>query len=162
MSKLMFRGEGEVRGIFKKTDKQTIQVILIKKTKIRGNFCLFFAVKQTLSLARNNIQSLIRGYAVVQYFLTISPKFVFKTVLSRLRSCYQGLNKMVPGCTRLLLYFNTNKPYSFFLQNTSCIRKPQVNSGGGGVRTPCTFPLDPPLLFKKCNENVSSHQSLKV
>ena len=48
------------------------------------------------------------------------------------------------GCTRLLLYFHTNKPRSFFLQNTSCIRKPQVISGGGG-RTPCTFPLDPPL-----------------
>ena len=35
------------------------------------------------------------------------------------------------GCTRLLLYCNTNKPHSFFfLQNTSCIRKPQVISGG--------------------------------
>ena len=36
----------------------------------------------------------------------------------------------------------------FFLQNTSCIRKPQVISegGGGGVRTPCTLPLDPPLV----------------
>ena len=34
----------------------------------------------------------------------------------------------------------------FFLQNTSCIRKPQVIWGGGeGVRTPCTLPLDPPL-----------------
>ena len=33
----------------------------------------------------------------------------------------------------------------FFLQNTSCIRKPQVISGGGG-RTPCTLPLDPPLV----------------
>ena len=32
----------------------------------------------------------------------------------------------------------------FFLQNTSCIRKLQVISGGG-VRTPCTLPLDPPL-----------------
>ena len=50
------------------------------------------------------------------------------------------------GGTRLLLYyFNTNKPHSlfFFLQNTSCIRKPQVISGG--VRTPCSLPLDPPL-----------------
>ena len=37
------------------------------------------------------------------------------------------------GCTRLLLYFNTNKPHgNFFLQNTSCIRKLQVISGGGG------------------------------
>ena len=33
----------------------------------------------------------------------------------------------------------------FFLQNTSCIRKPQVISGG--VRTPCTLPLDPPLIL---------------
>ena len=31
-----------------------------------------------------------------------------------------------------MLYFNTNKPQSFFfLKNTSCIRKPQVISGGG-------------------------------
>ena len=43
------------------------------------------------------------------------------------------------GCTRLLLYFNTNKPHSFFLQNTSCIRKPQVISAGGA------HPLHPPL-----------------
>ena len=35
------------------------------------------------------------------------------------------------GCTRLLLYLNTNKP--------------QIISGGGGVRTPCTLLLDPPL-----------------
>ena len=45
------------------------------------------------------------------------------------------------GCTRLLLYFNTNKPDSFFffLQNTSCIRKPQVILGRGGAH-----PLHPP------------------
>ena len=42
------------------------------------------------------------------------------------------------GCTRLLLYFNTNKLHSFFFQNTSCIRKPQVMSGGGA------HPLHPP------------------
>ena len=39
-----------------------------------------------------------------------------------------------------------NHIYIFFWQNTSCIRKPQVISRGGGeVRTPCTLPLDPPL-----------------
>ena len=56
------------------------------------------------------------------------------------------------GCTRLLLYSNTNKPHS--LQNTSCIRKQQVVSGwGGGVRTPYTLPLDPPLLnIRKYNQ----------
>ena len=43
------------------------------------------------------------------------------------------------GCTRLLLYFNTNKPHSFFFsQNNSCIRKPQVISGEGA------HPLHPP------------------
>ena len=35
----------------------------------------------------------------------------------------------------------------FFLQNTSCVRKPQVISGGG-VCTPCTLPLNPPLVFE--------------
>ena len=35
----------------------------------------------------------------------------------------------------------------FFLENTSCIRKLQVISGvAGGVHTPCTLPLDPPLV----------------
>ena len=43
------------------------------------------------------------------------------------------------GCTRLLLYFNSNKQHSFFWQNTSCIRKPQVILGGGGAH-----PLHPP------------------
>ena len=41
-----------------------------------------------------------------------------------------------------MLYFNTNKPHSFLffcLQNTSCIRKPQVISGGGDAH-----PLHPP------------------
>ena len=37
----------------------------------------------------------------------------------------------------------------FLLQNTSCIRKPQVISGGGGVRPhPCTHTLDPPLILE--------------
>ena len=49
--------------------------------------------------------------------------------------------------------FNTNKPKSFFLQNTSCIRKPQIISGGGGVRTPCTLPLDPPLRNLRNNND---------
>ena len=46
-----------------------------------------------------------------------------------------------------LVSCSTSRPINhivfFFLQNTSCIRKPQVISGG--VRTPCTLPLDPPL-----------------
>ena len=44
-----------------------------------------------------------------------------------------------------LVCCSTSTPINhIFGQNTSCIRKPQVISGGG-VRTPCTLPLDPPL-----------------
>ena len=51
-----------------------------------------------------------------------------------------------------LVYCSTSTPinhivFFFFFQNTSCIRKPQVISGGGGGRTPCTLPLDPPLVY---------------
>ena len=54
------------------------------------------------------------------------------------------------GCTRLLLYFNTNKPHSFFFFCRTNKKIPVVlenrrSSQGGGVHTPCTLPLDPPL-----------------
>ena len=63
------------------------------------------------------------------------------------------------GCTCLLLYFNTNKPHSFFLQNTSCIRKPQVISGRGGCAPPAP-PLDPPLVTQKeYSLNLENHCS---
>ena len=61
-----------------------------------------------------------------------------------------------------LVFCSTSTPINhivfvvLFLQNTSCIRKPQVISGGGGggeVRTPCTLHLDPPLkLFTLLRE----------
>ena len=66
------------------------------------------------------------------------------------KSLFRGESRIFfrRGCTRLLLYFNTNKPHRFFfcfffLQNTSCIRKPQVISvggGGGGCAPPAPFP----------------------
>ena len=59
-----------------------------------------------------------------------------RSIQGRIQDFFRG-----GGCTRLLLYFNTNKP------NAICIRTPQVISGGGGVRTPCTLPLDPPLVL---------------
>ena len=43
-----------------------------------------------------------------------------------------------------MLYFNTSKPHSFFLQNTSCIKKPQVISGVGGGGGWGAHPLHPP------------------
>ena len=50
------------------------------------------------------------------------------------------------GCTRLLLYFNTNKPHSFFFCRIPVVLENRRSSRrGGGVRTPCTLPLDTPL-----------------
>ena len=50
------------------------------------------------------------------------------------------------GCTRLLLYFNTNKAHSFFAEYQLYWKTASHPWGGGGVRTTCTLPLDPPLL----------------
>ena len=50
------------------------------------------------------------------------------------------------GCTRLLLYFNTNKPHSFFFFcRIPVVLENRRSSRGGGVRSYCTLPLDPPL-----------------
>ena len=50
-------------------------------------------------------------------------------------------------------FFGGGVPLTDMVTNTSCIRKPQVISGGGGggVRTPCTLPLDPPLKIREEN-----------
>ena len=50
------------------------------------------------------------------------------------------------GCTRLLLYFNTNKPHSSFFFCRIPVVLENRRSSQGGVRTPCTLPLDPPLF----------------
>ena len=49
------------------------------------------------------------------------------------------------GCTRLLLYFNTNKPHFFFSRIPVVLENRRSSQRGGGVRIPCTLPLDPPL-----------------
>ena len=57
------------------------------------------------------------------------------------------------GCTRPLLYFNTNKPHSFFFLGRIPVVLENRWSSQGGVRTPCTLPLDPPLftfVFQPC------------
>ena len=66
-------------------------------------------------------------------------------------------------CTRLLLYFNNNKPHSVFLFFFFFCRIPVVlenrrSSQGGGVCTPCTLPLDPPL--SKLHVNLRKYDTL--
>ena len=52
------------------------------------------------------------------------------------------------GCTCLLLYFNTNKPHSFFFfcRIPVVLENCRPSQGRGGVCTPCTLPLDLPLV----------------
>ena len=52
------------------------------------------------------------------------------------------------GCTRLFLHFNTNKPHSFFFFAECQLYWKTAGHLGEGGRTPCTLPLDPPLLHK--------------
>ena len=56
------------------------------------------------------------------------------------------------GCTRLLLYFNTNKPHSFFFGRIPVENRRSSQGRGGGVRiyiyiyiykNPGNSPLDP-------------------
>ena len=56
-----------------------------------------------------------------------------------------------------MFHFNTNKPQSCFLwQNTSCIRKPQVISGGR-----CASPAPPPpQIPRTCNGIRRPHSGL--
>ena len=65
------------------------------------------------------------------------------------RNIYRGGSRIFfrRRFTRLLLYFNTNKPHSFFFfAEYQLYYKTAGHLGGGGVRTPCTFPLGPPLI----------------
>ena len=68
-----------------------------------------------------------------------------------------------PGCFLggdALISCSTSTPINHivFLQNTSCIRKPQVISVG--VLTPCPLPLDPPLKLEKEVKPLSHHKNV--
>ena len=74
-----------------------------------------------------------------------SKKFV--EIVQKYRNATRGGSRIFfrRGCTRLLLYFNTNKPHSFFFCGIPVVLENRRSSREGGVRTPCTLPLDPPL-----------------
>ena len=52
------------------------------------------------------------------------------------------------GCTCLFLHFNTNKPHSFFFFAEYQLYWKTAGHLGEGGHTPCTLPLDLPLLHK--------------
>ena len=51
------------------------------------------------------------------------------------------------GCTSFLLYYYTNKSHSFFFCKIPVVLENRRSFRGGGMRTPCTLPLDPSLYL---------------
>ena len=99
------------------------------------------------SQAKGEASTLKTGKLRYQPFNPHSSVYVYEGLLGSL-IFRRGRSRIFLGGVALVSCSTslTNKPHSFFLQSTSCIRKPQVISGGR-VRTPCTLPLDP-LLFR--------------
>ena len=98
----------------------------------------------------NNTHSLYQKTRIVNCFLQSATgdfqledfKGLFQQLL--LKSLVQGRIQdfFRRGCTRLLLYFNTNKPRSFFLFFFFCritVVLENRRSSHGGVRIPCTL-----------------------
>ena len=63
-------------------------------------------------------------------------------------SCYRGGSRIFfrRGCTRLLLYFNTNKPHSFFFWRIPVVLDNRRSSRGGGCAPPAPSPWIRPCV----------------
>ena len=91
---------------------------------------------------QNFVSEVIR-VVVIQIMIVLSRGANFDSMFSA--SNTRGGSRIFfrRGYTRLFLYFNTNKPQFFcripvVLEIAGHLRE-------GGVRIPCTLPLDPPL-----------------
>ena len=78
----------------------------------------------------------------------VADKSTFRSLEKHSKIFYRGGSRIFfrRRCTRLLLYFNSNKPHSFFFCRIPVVSENRRSSQGGGGRTPRTLPLDPPLL----------------
>ena len=97
-------------------------------------------------------------------FVFLSSYTIVKSTL-RKTTYYEMFNSTFRGgsrCTRLLLYFNTNKPHSFFWQNTGCIREPQVISGGGGAHPLYNPPRSAPDIPNSILRNIWNFTTIVV
>ena len=84
------------------------------------------------------------------------------TITSSLQSQERIQDFFRRGCTRLLLYFNTNKPHNFFCRIPVVLENRRSSQGWGGIRTPCTLPLDPPLSPTDASPIFSSLRIFRV
>ena len=107
----------------------------------------FAIIEVTISLTKSNKKRLCMTQSLSQQVLFYSriPKLRFKTNRNHIKTfCIEVLKGgsrifFRRGCTRLLLYFNTNKPHSFFFAEYQLYQKTAGHLRGGG-----THPLHPP------------------
>ena len=67
------------------------------------------------------------------------------------------------GCTRLLLYFNSNKPHSFFLAEYQLYQKTAGHLRGWGGSHPLhPPPRSAPVAFRDCLSKLKSYRELCV
>ena len=126
-----------------------------KSQACRAYFCTSQRVKVRGSRAKITNKMGIRSFITVNDLIHAWNLYLNLGSLSN-NDGYSCENVTYTGGSRIFFFgggaivsCSTSTPIDhivFFLQNTSCIRKPPVISKeGGGGRTPCTLPLDPPL-----------------
>ena len=98
----------------------------------------FAIIEVTISLTKSNKKQLSMTQSLSQQVLFYSriPKLRFKTNRNYIKTfCIEVLRGgsrtfFRRGCTRLLLYFNTNKPHSFFFAEYQLYQKTAGHLGG--------------------------------
>ena len=94
-----------------------------------------------LTVKNGIVKHLRQVFQIIRPVIQISDILVLSTQ-GRIQDFFRR------GCTRLLLYFNTNKPNSFFFffcRIPVVLENRSLSQEGGGVHTPCTLHLDAPL-----------------
>ena len=104
----------------------------------------FAIIEVTISLTKSNKKKLSMTQSLQQQVLFYSriPKLRFKTNRNYIKTfCIEVLRGgsrtfFRRGCTRLLLYFNTNKPHSFFFRRIPVVSENRRSSRGGAPPVP--------------------------
>ena len=132
--------------------------------KITSTSSFFLISVIILHLALISVERLIAVKCALRYHTIVTnPRaLIVALAMSFFAATVRGGSRIFfrRGYTRLLLYFNTNKQHSFFfLQNTSCIRKPHViffGGAGGGWAPLHPPPRSAPDRYDNfCNDNCS-------
>ena len=141
------------------TGLATVGSIMLSQKTIPGNFSAKI-LKTRRAKQKNKTKARGKSFASgsqVVFAILIPAKLtqIWRTSCLRiaLRRILRMHDRKVNGCRQRLLFVChlIRRKYSLCSQGTSGadpgFLKSQVISGGGGGRTPCTLPLDPPLLL---------------